>query len=116
MASYTGTATPENSPHHFAAALRDQARGALIAGVNPQPGHRDAQPVAQPDQEVDVRDAPQPPRNGAAQLDAPEIDHCEPLADLRQAAGMLVAERGRGRTFQARLDGVGDVTSLLFGR
>ena len=48
----------ENSPHHFAAALGDQARGALIAGVDPQPAHRDAQPVAQADQEIDVGDAP----------------------------------------------------------
>src|SRR5665213_1529049 len=106
----------ENSPHHLAAALRDQARGTLIARVDPQPAHRDAQPVAQADQEIDVGDAPDPPRDGAAQLDAPEIDHRLPLADLRQAAGMLVTERGHRSTFEARLDGVGDVTSLLLGR
>src|SRR5665647_1238634 len=62
------TAAPETSAHHFAAALRNQPRGALIAGVDPQPADRDAEPVAQADQEVDVRDAPYPPRDGAARL------------------------------------------------
>jgi len=63
-----------------------------------------------------VGDNPDPPRDGAAQLDAPEIDDREPLADLRQAAGMFVPGTGRGRTLKARLDGVGDVMALLFGR
>src|ERR1700716_2150514 len=82
----------EGSPHHFAASLRNQPRGALIAHVNPQPAQRDAEPVAQADQEIDVRDAPDPPRDGAAQLYASEIDDRLALADLRQAARMLVTE------------------------
>src|SRR6266851_6843665 len=97
------------SAHHLAAALRNQPRGALIADVNPQPAQRNAKPVAQADQKIDVRDAPYPPRNGAAQLDAAEIDHRLALADLRQTAGMLVLERsGRGAA-QPRLDGVRDI-------
>src|SRR5258706_14745993 len=63
-----------------------------------------------------MRDAPDPPCKGAAQLDAPEIDDCLALADLRQAAGMLVAERSERAAAQPGLDRVGDITSLLFGR
>src|SRR5262245_63326727 len=82
-----------NSPRHLAAALRDQPRGALVAHVDPQPAQGDAEAVTQADEEVDVGDAPDPPRDGAAQLEFAEIDHRNPLADLRQAAGVLVAER-----------------------
>ena len=57
-----------------------------------------AEAVAHPDQEIDVRDAPDSHQGeGAAQLDAAEIDHRLPFADLGQAAGVLVvewAERG----------------------
>src|SRR5258707_6165595 len=43
---------PENldaSLRHFAAALRDQPRGALISGMDPEPAQRDAEAVAQAD-------------------------------------------------------------------
>src|ERR1700733_12975684 len=80
---------------HLGAALRDQARAALLARVDPQPAHRDAEPVAQADQEVDMRDAPHPPRQSAAQFYAAEIDHRQPPADLCQAAGVLVDEWGK---------------------
>src|SRR5438132_11610666 len=103
------------SPRHLAAALRDQPRGALIAHINPQPAQRDAEPVADANQEIDVGDAPYPPRDGAAQLDAAEIDHREPLADLRQAAGVFVAERPGRLLAQPGLDGLGHVTALLLG-
>jgi len=36
---------------------------------------------------------PDPPGKRTAELDRTEIDHRQPLADLRQAAGMLVAKR-----------------------
>jgi hypothetical protein len=51
------------------AALSDEPRAALIARIDPEPIERDAQPVADPDQKVDVGDAPQPPRDCPAQLD-----------------------------------------------
>src|ERR1700716_228226 len=105
----------EGPPPHFAASLRNQPRGALIAHVNPQPAQRDAEPVAQADQEIDVRDAPYPPCDRAAQLDAPEIDHRLALADLCQAAGMLVTERRWRFAAQPRLDDFGDIASLLLG-
>src|SRR5258708_30625326 len=108
--------TPDRSARDLAASLGNQPRGALIAHVNPQPAQRDAEAVAQADQEIDVRDAPDPPCKGAAQLDAPEIDDCLALADLRQAAGMLVTERSERTAAQPRLDRFGDITSLLFGR
>src|SRR5665213_4224330 len=105
-----------SSPPHLARALRDQPRGALVAGVDPQPAHRDAEPVAQADQEIDVGDAPDPPGEGAAQLDAAEIDHRLPLADLRQAAGVPVAERRYRIALEPGLDATGDVLALLLGR
>src|SRR5258708_34449201 len=104
------------SAHHLAAALGNQPRRALIAHVDPEPAQRDAEPVAQADQEVDMRDAPDPPGEGAAELDRSEIDHREPLADLCQAAGMLVTKRSGRAAGQPRLDGFGDVASLLLGR
>src|SRR5258708_24966595 len=73
------------SLRHLAAALRDQPRGALISGINPEPAQRDAEAVAQADQEIDVGDAPDPPGEIAAQLDPAEIDDCLALADLAQA-------------------------------
>ena len=63
---------------HLAAALRDQPRGPLVAHVDPEPAQRDAQPMAQADQEVDVGNAPDPPRDRAAQLELAEVDHREP--------------------------------------
>src|SRR5436305_9554489 len=98
---------------HLGAALRDQARSALLAGVDPQPVDGDAEPVAEADQEVDVGDAPDPPSQRAAQSYAPEIDHRQPFADLREIAGVLVNERRQCFAAQPRPDGVRDVTSLL---
>src|ERR1700745_2292801 len=105
----------KNSAHHLAAALRDQPRRALITCVDPEPAERDAQAVAQPDQEVDVRDAPDPPGQRAAQLEATEIDYRLPLADLRQAAGVLVTERRCLAAAQPCLDGFRDIAPLLLG-
>src|SRR5689334_14047767 len=93
----------------LARALGDQARCALVANVIPQPAQRDAQAVAQADQEVDVGDAPDPPRDRAAQLDRAEIDHRLALADLRQTAGMVIMERRHLLAAQARLDRCCDI-------
>ena len=92
--------------------MRDQPRRALVAGVDPQPAQGHAEPVAQADQEIDVGDAPDPPRDGAAQFEAAEIDHRLALADLRQAAGVLVAERAQRFAAQPRLDGLGTLPGL----
>src|SRR4029453_15656322 len=104
-----------NLPRHLAASLGNQPRGTLIAHVNPQPAQRDAEAVTQADQEIDVRDTPDPPCDGAAQFEAPEIDHRLPLADLPQASGVFVMERRDLAAAQPRLDGFGDITSLLLG-
>src|SRR5258707_1430716 len=101
------------SLRHLAAALRDQPRGALISGINPEPAQRDAEAVAQADQEIDVGDAPDPPGEIAAQLDPAEIDDGLALADLRQAAGVLVAERRQRLAVQPRPDPGGDIATLL---
>src|ERR1700682_4595345 len=101
------------SLRHLAAALRDQPRRALISGMDPEPAQRDAEAVAQPDQEIDVGDAPDPPREVSAQLDPAEIDHGLALADLRQAAGVLVAEWRQRAAVEPRLDRCGDIAALL---
>src|SRR5580704_3196444 len=44
-------------PHLFFAAPRNQPRAALVARINPQPVERDAEPVADADQEIDIRKA-----------------------------------------------------------
>src|SRR4051812_27321599 len=81
--------------------------------MDPEPAQRDAEAVPQADQEVDVGDAPDPPGEISLQLDPAEIDDGLALADLRQAAGMLVAERRQRRAVQARLDQGGDIAALL---
>src|SRR5205823_4490645 len=73
------------------------------------------EPVPQPNQEIDVGDAPDPPGDGAAQLEPAEIDHREPFADLRQAAGMAVAEWRRRAAGEPRLDGLRNMAALLLG-
>jgi hypothetical protein len=105
----------ETSAHHLTGALRDQPRRALVAGVDPHPAQCHAEPVAQADQEVDVGDAPYPPGDGAVQPELAEIDHCLVLADLRQAAGVLVAERAERRAAQPRLYRLRDIAALLLG-
>ena len=90
-----------NLSRDLARALRDQPRGALVAGVDPQPAQRDAEAVAQADQEVDVGEAPDPPGEVAAQLDPAEIDHglasCRSARDCRRAcSGTAAACRRRG--------------------
>ena len=59
-------------PRHFAAALRDQPRRALVARVDPQPAQRDAEAVTQADQEVDVGEAPDPPGEVPRSLNQPK--------------------------------------------
>jgi hypothetical protein len=78
---------------HLAAPPGDQARAALVADVNPQPVERDAQPVADADQKVDVGEAPQPPGELA-----------------------LVAEGRRWRrAAEPGPDDLGDIDTLLLG-
>src|SRR4029078_5801498 len=102
-------------PRNLARSLRDQPRRALCAGVDPQPAQRDAEAVAQADQEVDVGEAPDPPGEVAAHLDPAEIDHGLLPADLRETAGMLVAEWRQRAAAETRLDQRGHVAPLLLG-
>src|SRR5579863_1105845 len=96
----------------LAGALGNEARRALIAGMNPEPAQGDPKAVAQADQEVDVGDAPDPPCDGSAQLDPAEIDHRLAFADLGEAAGMAVAKWSRCLACEPRLDRGCDVIAL----
>jgi hypothetical protein len=63
-----------------------------------------------------VGEAPEPPGKRSAQLDPAEIDHRAPLADRRQVAGVLVAERRRrGLTGKPRPYRLRDIGALLLG-
>jgi len=91
------------SLRHLAAALRDQPRGTLISGVTPEPAQRDAEAVAQADQEIDVRNASQiaPARSAGGTLDIAARRNANPAAmrllDLRagsrRASGISAAWR-----------------------
>ena len=71
---------------------------------------------ARADQEVDVGDAPQPPRQRTSQPDPAEIDDRASLANLGKTSLVAVHERQRrGITAQPRLDGGGDVLAFLLG-
>jgi hypothetical protein len=77
---------------------------------------RDAEPVANADQEIDMGEAPEPPRQRAAQLDPAEVDDGAPLADAREVSGVLVAKSGRrGLAVEPRADRFGDIRAFLLG-
>src|SRR5947209_19576647 len=84
--------------------------------MDPHPAQRHAEAVAQADQEIDVGDAPDPPGEVTLQLDPAEIDHRLALADLRQAAGVLVAERRQRLAAKTRPDQGRDIATLLLRR
>lgn len=74
-------------------ALGDQP-GAMLAGnIGPQPAPRDSGTASCSNQEEDVRNTPEPPRDNAFQLEAPHIDHSSASADGGKIALMLVTER-----------------------
>jgi hypothetical protein len=73
--------------------LGDQPCGMLAAQIDPQPAPGDDEPAARADQEVDMGNAPDPPGQGAFQLEPAEIDDRRAPADGRKTALMAVAER-----------------------
>jgi hypothetical protein len=56
--------------------LGNQTAAALVAQMYPQPVEDDVQAVAQANQKINVRKAPEPPSQCPAQLNAAEIDDC----------------------------------------
>src|SRR5277367_6158125 len=101
---------------HLSAPPRDEPRAALVTRVNPQPVDRDTQAIADPNQKVDVGEAPEPPGERALELDPAEVDHRAPLADRGEVASMLIMEgRRRGRAAEPGSDDLGDIGALLLG-
>src|SRR5690349_243467 len=94
----------------------DQSGAAFKGEVGEQPIERDDDTIAESDQKIDVRGAPQEPGRKAADTKPTEIDHgCAP-ADGRQIARVLVAERPRRfSTGDLRQDRLDDVVRLLLG-
>ena len=61
-------------------------------------------------------EAPEPPRQRAAQLDPGEVDDGAPLADGRKVSGVLIAERGRrGLAAEPRPDHRRHICAVLLG-
>lgn len=72
----------------------DESRAALEADIGPEPLRHDDQPIAQTHQEVDVGDAPDPPRKPSLEPQAPERDDGCLAADRRELASVPIAEGG----------------------
>src|SRR5215467_598965 len=75
---------------------RDEPRAALEGDVAPAPAQRDSEAVAEPDQEVDVGEAPQQPRRKSRELDAAELRHRAFAPDGRHGAEVAITERRQG--------------------
>ena len=75
--------------------LGDEAGAAVSGGVDPQPAERNHQPIAQSDQEIDMRETPRPPSQPAAKLEPAEIDDRVSPTDGGEIACMPVAKRSR---------------------
>ena len=71
----------------------DQPRAALERDVVPRPVERHDDAVAEADEEVDVRDAPQQPGEEAGERQPAELDDGALAPDGRERAGILEAER-----------------------
>ena len=76
---------------------RDQPRAASVGQVLPEPAQRYDHGARHADQEVDVREAPDPPREPAAQREERKLDHRALPADRREVAGVAIDERRRRR-------------------
>src|SRR5215468_10702005 len=74
----------------------DQPRAALEGEVIPQPSERDDETIAQPDQEIDVGDAPEQPAEEALEVQRPHLHHRGAPSDRGEVAGVVIAERGPG--------------------
>src|SRR5579859_4536054 len=73
--------------------LGDEAGAAIAREINPQPAQRHGQTIAQADQKINVRQAPYPPGEPAADFEPSEVDDRRALADGREIAGVPVAKR-----------------------
>src|SRR5215467_16341690 len=73
--------------------IRNQTRAALKGEVVPEPVEGDDKAVAQSDQKIDVRDAPEHPADESLQLQRSEFYDRGATADRREVAKMHVLER-----------------------
>src|SRR5262249_9123169 len=71
---------------------RDKACATLKREVIPKPVESDDKAVAQPDQKIDVREAPEDPAYKASQLQAAKFDDGGPPADRREVTEMHVTK------------------------
>ena len=95
---------------------RDQARAALIREPGPEPVYEHKQPIAEPNEKVEVNDAPQQPRQGTRELDPAQSGNCRRSTNDRHRAVVAIPEwRRLGFTAQAAADEITDIGSFLFG-
>src|SRR5690348_7095120 len=72
---------------------RDQASPTLEGKVVPRPVHGNDGAVAEPDEKVDVRDAPQQPSDKTVELNASELRYSALAADRGERTEVAIAER-----------------------
>src|SRR6202041_1730944 len=96
--------------------LSDETGAAIAGHIDPKPAQCHRQPIAQPDQEVDVRHPPDPPGDPPSKLAPAEVNDRGTLADGRKITGMPVA-KGSGLRIsrQPALDRARDMSALLLG-
>ena len=89
--------------------------GALVAPVRPGPAEHHREPVAEADQEEDVRGEPEPPRQRTRQAQPAQVhDGCH-AADGRQVAVVAIPEARGCLAGQPRKDRRRDVPAHLLG-
>ena len=74
---------------------RDEPCAAAVGQVLPEPAKRHEHGARHADQKIDVRDAPDPPRDEAAQRHERKLDDGALAADRREVAGVAIGERRR---------------------
>src|SRR5690606_20104243 len=95
---------------------QDDPRRPLVAPVGPGPVEHHHQPVAETDQEEDVRREPEPPGQRAGQPQLAQVHDRGHAADGGEVAVVAIAERCRRLSGEARADRRGDVSTHLLRR
>src|SRR3984893_5446875 len=96
--------------------LRNETGAAAAGEINPKPAQGHHQPITQTNQEVDVCQPPQPPRNVASDLPPAEIDDGRAFAYRREIPGVPIPKCPRLKIpCQPSLDRAPYILSLLLG-
>src|SRR2546422_1638269 len=93
--------------------LGDQPRASAIGEVRPRPLEQHQHAVAEADQEEDVHEDPDQPREESAEMELPDVSHGLAAADDRELAFVPVAEGPAGPAGQIAPDDTRGILSPL---